>query len=104
VPLGGVSGVGFGGLGAEINGVGGMDAFRARDPRAATRSCTLILTVTAAVLLAFNVAGLGTGTVTAQLASWLLVVVPLAVAVACARVRPETLDRTGQLPAVGPAA
>jgi len=96
-----VSGLASGRVAAEINGVSRIDAFRARDPRAATRSCTLILTVTAAVLLAFNVAGLGTGTATAQISSWVLVVVLLAVAVACARVRPETLDRTGLLSAVG---
>lgn len=74
---------------------------RARDPRAAARSCVLILLVCTGVLSAFNLAGVGGTSLTAQVLTWSGVAFELSLAVVCARVRPELLDRTGLLVAVG---
>ena len=72
-----------------------LDGLRARDRRAAARSCVLILLVSAAVLSGFNVAGVGEGGALAQVAAWSGVALLLVFAAVCARVSPEVLDRSG---------
>jgi diguanylate cyclase (GGDEF)-like protein len=80
-----------------ITGVG----LRARDPRAAARSCVLILLVCAGVLCTFNLTGVSGSSPVAASATWVGVAVELVLIVLCARVRPEVLDRSGLLVAVG---
>lgn len=77
------------------------DGLRARDPRAAARSCVLILLVCAGVLCGFNLTGISGSSAIAENATWVGVAVELVLVLLCTRVRPETLDRSGLLVAVG---
>ena len=78
-----------------------LRGLRARDPRAAARSCVLILLVCAGVLCAFNLTGISGSSPMAVSATWVGVVVELVLVALCSRVRPEVLDRSGLLVAVG---
>jgi len=78
-----------------------MAGLRARDPRAAARSCVLILLVCAAVLCAFNLTGMSGGSSIAESATWVGAGVELLLIAVCTRVRPEVLDRSGLLVVVG---
>ena len=61
----------------------------------------LILLVCAAVLCGFNLTGVSGSSAIAENATWAGVAVELVLVLLCARVRPETLDRSGLLVVVG---
>ncbi|GAB3196622.1 hypothetical protein GCM10027261_19780 [Geodermatophilus arenarius] len=71
---------------------------RARQPRAAARSLVLVLGISAGALAAVNGFGANAASPLTLAACWIVVAVLVASAVACRRLAPERLDRSGVFP------